>query len=109
MHKLDAPCDAQVASPLCLAADAFDENDMRVPPSLCVVPGVLRNANTMEDFKEWDKPALLAATAKQIWEDITSGVALVEPERLMRFIVLTFADLKYATAASVHSERLFSI
>ena len=65
-----------------------------MPPSLCVVPGVLHNANTMEDFKDWDKAKMLEATARCVWDDIASGAALAEPDRLLRFLLLTFADLK---------------
>ena len=83
-----------VASPLCLGAEAFDADASGVPPSLCVAPGTLRNANTLEDFKEWDKAKLLEEAARRVWEDIESGRALAEPERLLRFLLLTFADLK---------------
>ena len=85
---------ANAASPLCLGADAFANNAATIPPSLCVAPGMLRNANTMEDFKEWDKAELLVAAGKQLADEIASGAALRQPEVLMRFILLTFADLK---------------
>lgn len=85
----------EVASPLCLGAEAFATDAVAsVPPSLCAAPGTLHNANTLDDFKEWDKTALLEAAAQRIWDDIASGTALAEPERLLRFLVLTFADLK---------------
>ena len=85
----------QVASPLCVSADAFDSSGAAgVPPSLCVVPGTLINANTLEDFKEWDKAELLRKAAAAIWQDMCSGAALAEPHRLCRFLLLTFADLK---------------
>ena len=58
------------------------------------MPGTLLNANTLDDFKEWDKTALLQRVAGAIWEDIHSGAALAQPERLLRFLLLTFADLK---------------
>lgn len=84
----------QVASPLCVGADAFSSGAAGVPPSLCVVPGTLVNANTLEDFKDWDKAALLRQVAGTIWKDVCSGRALAEPHRLSRFLLLTFADLK---------------
>ena len=90
-------CAAQhnVASPLCVSADGFTPLDgPGVPPTHCAVPGTLRNANTLEDFKEWDKSALLHQTASRIWDDVQSGAALAEPERLLRFLLITFADLK---------------
>ena len=67
------------------------------------MPGTLRNANTLEDFKEWDKAALLESAAKQIWDDITSGAALADPNRLLRFLVLTFADLKCVFARALRT------
>ena len=83
-----------VESPLCLSADSFAADATSIPPSLCVVPGSLRNANTLEDFKEWDKAAMLQEGARRIADDIVSGAAVREPERLLRFLLLTFADLK---------------
>ena len=53
-------------SPLCVGADAFSTGSDGVPPSLCVVPGRLINANTLEDFKEWDKAALLHTANRKI-------------------------------------------
>ena len=52
------------------------------------------NANTLDDFKERDKAALLQGVARAIWDDVASGAALAQPERLLRFLLLTFADLK---------------
>jgi len=65
-----------------------------VPPTHCAVPGTLLNANTLDDFKERDKAALLQGVARAIWDDVASGAALAQPERLLRFLLLTFADLK---------------
>ena len=75
-------------------SDAFAANASSVPPTLCVVPGTLRNANTLEDFKEWDKAKLLEQAGQQIASDIASGAVLEKPELLCRFLLLTFADLK---------------
>lgn len=93
-----------VASPICLSVDAFPPSGnstaalrpLPVPSSsCCMVPGTLRNANTMEQFMhDWDKRELLKEAGRRIAEDIASGAALAEPERLLRFLLLTFADLK---------------
>lgn len=84
-----------VSSPICLGADAFAEDSSGVPPSLCVVPGTLRNANTLDEFlHDWDKTKMLEEAGQRIADDIASGAALAEPERLLRFLLLTFADLK---------------
>lgn len=49
----------------------------------------------LQAFRELDKPAALAAVAREIWADaIESDRAVAEPERLLRFLLVTFADLK---------------
>lgn len=46
-------------------------------------------------FRELNKPAALAAVAREMWQDaIESDRAIDEPGRLVRFLLLTFADLK---------------
>lgn len=46
-------------------------------------------------FKGLDKRAALAAIAAETWTDaVESERAVIEPERLLRFLLLTFADLK---------------
>ena len=60
------------SSPFCVAADAFAPPASSVPPSLCVAPGTLLNANTLEDFKEMDKAAVLEREAAALWEAVTS-------------------------------------
>lgn len=53
------------------------------------------NEPFIKAFKELDKPAALAAIAREIWADaVESDRAVTEPERLLRFLLLTFADLK---------------
>ena len=83
----------EVASPLCVSSDAFAD-DASVPPSLCGARGTLINANTIDDFKEWDKHALIERAAAEIWADVASGGAWADPAGLGRFLLLTFADLK---------------
>ncbi|CAN0302015.1 unnamed protein product, partial [Ectocarpus sp. 8 AP-2014] len=61
----------------------------------CRAIGYVKNVNTKEAFKELDKPAALAAIARETWADaVESDRAVAEPERLLRFLLLTFADLK---------------
>ncbi|CAM9401241.1 unnamed protein product, partial [Ectocarpus sp. 13 AM-2016] len=61
----------------------------------CRAIGYVKNVNTKEAFKELDKPAALAAIARETWADaVDSDRAVAEPERLLRFLLLTFADLK---------------
>jgi len=60
----------------------------------CAVPGSLRNVNTSNEFKATDKNAHLKACGAEIWKDIQSGKAVNDPARLLRFTVLSFADIK---------------
>lgn len=68
------------------------------PPSLaaCTYSARARaRARACQAFKELDKPAALAAIARETWADaVESDRAVAEPERLLRFLLLTFADLK---------------
>ncbi|CAM9183473.1 unnamed protein product [Discosporangium mesarthrocarpum] len=63
----------------------------------CHAWGSIKNVNTSEAFRELDKAGALAAVALEVWEDIVSGRASVEPSALLRFFLLTFADLKRNT------------
>ncbi|XP_055918197.1 ubiquitin-like modifier-activating enzyme ATG7 [Eupeodes corollae] len=56
--------------------------------------GTLYNKNTIEDFKECDKNALLQAEGHKFLDDIATGTILDDPRLLARFIILSFADLK---------------
>lgn len=79
------------------------------------VHGILRNYNTVEDFKNADKTALLdslgdevrsfakfmrrtcahrIARTPQIWSRVNSSSSDVDADALNPFLVLTFADLK---------------
>ncbi|KAI5480659.1 autophagy-related protein 7 [Pseudohyphozyma bogoriensis] len=67
-----------------------------IPPASIdriTLPGLLINFNTIEDFKNSDKPALLDKLGTEIWEKITSGSGSTA-EELNPFLMLTFADLK---------------
>ncbi|XP_032783389.1 ubiquitin-like modifier-activating enzyme ATG7 [Daphnia magna] len=56
--------------------------------------GLLQNTNTFEAFKDINKQAAINKCGEQIWNDILSGAALLNPSLLTRFLLLTFADLK---------------
>ncbi|KAF8936561.1 Autophagy protein 7 [Dissophora ornata] len=95
--------DTSVALParLCLGTGAFpDGTDPeqhqagRIPAFTFPAPGIVKNTNTIEDFKSIDKTALFKMAVDQIWDDITSGRAALDPSLLNRFLLLTFADLK---------------
>ncbi|CAO2176726.1 unnamed protein product [Urochloa humidicola] len=73
-----------------------------VPPSQnrdgdrnkCPVPGTLINTNNMKGFQDLDRELLLKAEAKKILHDIVSGKVEEDPALLLRFLVISFADLK---------------
>lgn len=99
-----APCSHhQVSSHLTLLAESLpteSSEQSSVPePSRgnrnrCSVPGILYNTNTYEGFQALDKQSLLEAEAEKIWEDIRSGKAEEDSRILLRFLVISFADLK---------------
>ncbi|KAJ0971757.1 hypothetical protein J5N97_019716 [Dioscorea zingiberensis] len=60
----------------------------------CPVPGILYNTNTLEGFKELDRDNLLQIEANKILADIQSGRVEEDSTLLLRFLVISFADLK---------------
>ncbi|XP_044976352.1 ubiquitin-like modifier-activating enzyme atg7 isoform X2 [Hordeum vulgare subsp. vulgare] len=73
-----------------------------VPPSAnsfgsrnyCPVPGTLINTNNIRGFQNLDVEYLLREEAKKILHDIMSGKIEEGPSLLLRFLVISFADLK---------------
>lgn len=53
--------------------------------------GAIYNKNKIEDFKSCDKAALIHEEGKLLWDDITSGRCLENPNLLSRFFILAFA------------------
>ncbi|XP_062215087.1 ubiquitin-like modifier-activating enzyme atg7 isoform X2 [Phragmites australis] len=60
----------------------------------CPVPGTLINTNNTRGFQNLDRELLLKAEAKKILHDIMSGKVEEDPALLLRFLVISFADLK---------------
>ncbi|KAJ1562090.1 Autophagy protein 7, partial [Cladochytrium tenue] len=88
---------AAVALPprLSVGTAAFGGDERDVHSSLgFLAPGVLKNTNTIEDFKKLDKAASLKEIGQKIWDAILSGEALDDPSVLASFLLITFADLK---------------
>ncbi|KAL3608432.1 Autophagy protein 7 [Fusarium poae] len=56
--------------------------------------GIIRNVNTLEDFKNTDKPAMLRTAGRQVWDAIKDGSIYSVPSLLSSFIILSYADLK---------------
>lgn len=69
-------------------------NTSKVPRTLMRAEGIIRNVNTIEDFKNTDKVAMLNMAGKQIWDAIQDGTIYSVPSLLSSFTILSFADLK---------------
>lgn len=64
-------------------------------PPLCFnTIGKVYNKNTIEDFKNTDLKLLLEDQGRLLLESIVCGDAVNNPELLVRFLLLSFADLK---------------
>ncbi|KAL0352991.1 UNVERIFIED_CONTAM: Ubiquitin-like modifier-activating enzyme atg7 [Sesamum angustifolium] len=99
-----APCSHnQVSNHLTLLAESLppESSEQLFMPAIsrgnrnrCPVPGILYNTNTLEGFQALDKQSLIRAEAGKIWEDINSGNFEKDSSVLLRFLVISFADLK---------------
>nr|CAG8504393.1 2187_t:CDS:10 [Entrophospora candida] len=103
----NAESNVYIPARLCLGTGAFEEelnedkdddkkylSFSRLPPYSYPSIGIIKNTNTIEEFKQLDKNSLFKETAEQIWKDIISGEAVKNPYLLTRFLVITYADLK---------------
>ncbi|KAL3424245.1 ubiquitin-like modifier-activating enzyme atg-7 [Phlyctema vagabunda] len=69
----------------------------QVPAGCVRAEGIIKNYNTLEDFKNADKPMILNMAAKQIWDAINDGTIYSVPSLLSSFTVVSFANLKKYT------------
>ncbi|KAF3762942.1 hypothetical protein M406DRAFT_108084 [Cryphonectria parasitica EP155] len=60
----------------------------------CRADGTIKNVNTIEDFKQTDKAAMLQTAGRQIWDAIKDGTIYSVPSLLASHTILSFADLK---------------
>ncbi|KAK2464586.1 hypothetical protein APHAL10511_003375 [Amanita phalloides] len=82
--------DIALAASLVLADDAF--SPAYAPPAASIaVRGILKNYNSIEEFKAADKAALFNAEADAIWKHIHTTR---DTSALSRFLLITYADLK---------------
>lgn len=65
-----------------------------VPLGLARAEGFIKNVNTIEEFKNTDKNALLRKAGQQIWDAIRDGTIYSIPSLLSSFNILSYADLK---------------
>lgn len=64
------------------------------PPNYCRGEGIIKNCNTMEDFKQLDRVAVIERAGRTIWEAIHDGSIFECPSLLSSFTLITFANLK---------------
>lgn len=65
-----------------------------VPAGFCRAEGMIKNVNTIEDYRSLDKGAILSQAARTIWDAINDGTIYSCPSLLAFFTVICFADLK---------------
>lgn len=68
--------------------------DYSVALNQCRAEGLIKNVNTIEDFKQTDKAAMLQTAGRQIWDAIKDGTIYSIPSLLSSLTILSFADLK---------------
>ncbi|KAL8703276.1 MAG: hypothetical protein Q9201_003539 [Fulgogasparrea decipioides] len=56
--------------------------------------GMIKNVNTIEDYRNLDKTAILTQAGRTIWDAIRDGTIYSCPSLLASFVLLSFADLK---------------
>ncbi|KAF1943886.1 E1-like protein-activating [Clathrospora elynae] len=64
------------------------------PPTFCRAEGIIKNCNTIEDYKNLDRAAILERCAQTIWEAIHDGSIYECPSLLSSFTAIIFANLK---------------
>ncbi|KAJ5670220.1 Ubiquitin-like modifier-activating enzyme atg7 [Penicillium maclennaniae] len=56
--------------------------------------GIIKNVNTIEDYRSMDKSQMITQAGKTIWDAINDGTIYSCPSLLASFVILSFADLK---------------
>ena len=65
-----------------------------VPAGYCRAEGMIKNVNTLEEYRNLDKPAILSQAARTVWAAINDGTIYSCPSLLASFTAICFADLK---------------
>ncbi|KAI9849755.1 MAG: Autophagy protein 7 [Thelocarpon superellum] len=60
----------------------------------CRAEGIIKNVNTVEEYRNMDKAAVLQQAGRTIWDAITDGTIFSCPSLLASFSVISYADLK---------------
>lgn len=56
--------------------------------------GVIKNVNTIEEYRNMDKSRMITQAGRTIWDAINDGTIYSCPSLLSSFVILSFADLK---------------
>ncbi|OJJ88031.1 putative autophagy ubiquitin-activating enzyme ApgG [Aspergillus glaucus CBS 516.65] len=81
-----------------------------VPTGYYRAEGLIKNVNTIEQYRNIDKTHILQQAGKTIWDAINDGSVYSCPSLLSSFMVLSFADLKkykfhyWFAFPAIHSE-----
>ncbi|KAL1999893.1 hypothetical protein VTN02DRAFT_3849 [Thermoascus thermophilus] len=65
-----------------------------VPAGYYRAEGIIKNFNTIEEYRNIDKTSMIQQAGKTIWDAINDGTIYSCPSLLSSFLVLSFADLK---------------
>ncbi|KAE8375805.1 hypothetical protein BDV26DRAFT_283181 [Aspergillus bertholletiae] len=65
-----------------------------VPVGFYRAEGLIKNVNTIEEYRNADKTVLLHQSGRMIWDAIKDGTIYSCPSLLSSFIILSYADLK---------------
>lgn len=65
-----------------------------VQAGFCRAEGMIKNVNTIEEYRVLDKGAILSQAARTIWDAIKDGTIYSCPSLLAFFTAICFADLK---------------
>ncbi|KAK4657876.1 Autophagy protein 7 [Podospora pseudocomata] len=70
------------------------KDDDSLPVGTSRAKGFIKNVNTIEDFNNVNKTAMIEDIGRQIWDAIQDGTIYSVPSLLSSFAILSFADLK---------------
>ena len=87
----------------------------RIPQGYYRAEGVIRNFNTIEEFRQVDKPAFIEQAGRTIWDAINDGTIYSCPSLLASFSAVCFANLKKYTFTyhfaypAIHSDPVWRL
>ncbi|KAI9787542.1 MAG: Autophagy protein 7 [Geoglossum umbratile] len=65
-----------------------------VPKAYCRAEGIIKNVNTLEEYKSLDRASVLQRAGRTIWEAINDGSIYSCPSLLSSFTIISYAGLK---------------